>query len=394
MNRKLYLFNPDHDLALANGGENFNAPISARSFAVDLACLPVWYAAPGGVISGALQDKQWFESILPLFPQLEYISVEEESDLSTVESVLPWGWNAVVCKALLMQGIDNHLLPDRTQLEDIRRLSHRSTAIRAMEYLHKDKTLAPLLPPPAQLLTNGEVCGFAAQFPQVVFKAPWSGSGKGLYWVSGAVPENIQGWCRKVAKNQGGIIGEAVYDKVQDFAMEFACIGKKAAFAGYSLFTAEHGVYRSNELMSDDAIFEMITQQWISANDLLAVRNRLLTFIDLEIAPVYEGFLGVDMFVFQNDGRFLLHSCVEINLRMTMGMVARIFYDQFVQSPKTGRFYVDYFPSTGSLWNDHLQRQSSLPLQLRDGRITQGYLSLAPITEHSHYRIRVEIDNP
>ena len=43
---KLYVFNPDTDMALANNEENYMAPASACRMAQDLALLPVWYANP------------------------------------------------------------------------------------------------------------------------------------------------------------------------------------------------------------------------------------------------------------------------------------------------------------------------------------------------------------
>ena len=48
---RLYLFNPDHDLALANGSKTYEAPASARQFASDLACLPLWYADAGDKVA-------------------------------------------------------------------------------------------------------------------------------------------------------------------------------------------------------------------------------------------------------------------------------------------------------------------------------------------------------
>ncbi len=41
---KLYVFNPDTDMALANNEENYIAPASVRRMAQDLALLPIWYA--------------------------------------------------------------------------------------------------------------------------------------------------------------------------------------------------------------------------------------------------------------------------------------------------------------------------------------------------------------
>lgn len=42
--KALYIFNPEHDLALASGETNYMAPASARQMALELALLPMWYA--------------------------------------------------------------------------------------------------------------------------------------------------------------------------------------------------------------------------------------------------------------------------------------------------------------------------------------------------------------
>ena len=49
---KLYVFNPDADMALGNNEENYMAPATIRRMAEDLALLPIWYAQPG---SGVLE---------------------------------------------------------------------------------------------------------------------------------------------------------------------------------------------------------------------------------------------------------------------------------------------------------------------------------------------------
>ena len=43
---KLYVFNPDADMALGNNEENYMAPATIRRMAEDLALLPIWYARP------------------------------------------------------------------------------------------------------------------------------------------------------------------------------------------------------------------------------------------------------------------------------------------------------------------------------------------------------------
>ena len=44
--------------------------------------------------------------------------------------------------------------------------------------------------------------------------------------------------------------------------------------------------------------------------------------IDDRIAPHYDGYLGIDMMLYWDEnGKIALNPCVEVNLRMTMGMV-------------------------------------------------------------------------
>ena len=178
--RKLYVFNPEHDLALANGDENFEAPRSARVFGKDVACLPLWYAEKNSVILTHLLNEKWLHDMQTIFPQLANVSLESQPDFSAIDEVHPWGFNPTLCKFLFMQGVDSQSLPNKKQLADIRRLSHRKTAIEALQFLHDDNALTPFLPSLPKQLSVDEVGSFASQYEEVVCKAPWSGSGKGL----------------------------------------------------------------------------------------------------------------------------------------------------------------------------------------------------------------------
>ena len=45
--RSIFIFNPENDLALANGGPNYTAPPFAQQLRRDLQLLPAWYAPAG-----------------------------------------------------------------------------------------------------------------------------------------------------------------------------------------------------------------------------------------------------------------------------------------------------------------------------------------------------------
>lgn len=56
---------------------------------------------------------------------------------------------------------------------------------------------------------------------RALLKAPWSGSGRGIQYVSGSFPIPLEGWIRHILTTQHEVIGEPLYDKLLDFAMEF-----------------------------------------------------------------------------------------------------------------------------------------------------------------------------
>lgn len=388
--RRLYFFNPDHDLALANGSENFHAPLAARLFTADAACLPLWYAEGHDAVLWADSNRQWVDNIVGLFPQLANIEVVSDLGLADFDCFSPWGWNPVVAKQLRLGG-KNHLVPLAHELDAIRRFSHRTTASTLLSWLQNNVPLLHGLPKPAVELKLVDIETFALQFPRVVFKAPWSGSGRGLFWVNGTMTRNMFNRCARVIEKQGSILGEQVYNKVVDFALEFCADEGKVSFAGYSLFETDgKGVYRANVLAADDVIFQYITK-FIEPDVLLSVQDSLLSYFQETVGSYYNGYFGVDMLIFRKDDSFFLHPCVEINLRMTMGMVARLFCNNFMDSSMVGHFYVDYCAEPDSLYSDHVHREKSFPVHVVDGKMLGGYIPLTPVTPNSHYRIRVEI---
>jgi len=391
MSSPVYIFNPEHDLALANSDGNFMAPSSARKLAHDLSVIPLWYSDDNSTIISSVNNV-WLDEIKSLFPQLRNKFIVSKPDFSEINSIHTWGWDKAVKKQLLNSGAPEMLVPNEPQLENIKKLSHRRKSIEALYYINEnlsDNNLLDQLPIEINNINDAEK--YAVTKRPAVFKAPWSGSGKGLSWVRGRLSDSHRGWIKNIIEKQGSVIAEHIYNVEQNFAMEFLCENGKVQFAGYSLFEAEKGIYRSNILMPDDVISDFLTARYLNPDLLQNTKTLLTKFIENEIAPFYSGALGIDMFVYEENGTMKLHPCVEINLRMTMGYVARIFYDNFVNPNTRGRFYIDHSPVSGELWSDHNSRTSDMPLKIMNGKIQSGYLSLSIVQPHSHYRVRVEL---
>ena len=106
----LCIFNPEHDLCLANGDRNFVPPASALDFASGNASLM-------GILYPDARCASVADDLQPLVAE------------GSVDRIVAWGWDARLKQALLKQGVPQSLLPPDEQLERIRELQHRSTIL-------------------------------------------------------------------------------------------------------------------------------------------------------------------------------------------------------------------------------------------------------------------------
>lgn len=278
--------------------------------------------------------------------------------------IVPWGWNRVLRKRMLQEGVPVHLLPDDSVLDMLRRNSRREVAVELLERLYRREAcdssqprVCRMLPPDYRVVARslGEIKAFLEERGRVVLKAPLSGSGKGIRFVTGKLTESDRGWCRRVLERQGAVVVEERLEVVQELAMLFEYAMRPVAadagsgifepvagdcgagdvdvrFRGYSLFYASNGAYRGNLLASNEYM-ENFLLQWIPGEMLERVRCGVERFLKEKLQGGglgrLGGFVGVDQFICRRqDGEQLFYNpAVEINLRMTMGHIARNIYD-------------------------------------------------------------------
>ena len=111
--------------------------------------------------------------------------------------------------------------------------------------------------------------------------------------------------------------------------MLFECHHEGIDFIGYSLFESRNGAYSKNILASNEDIEDMIAG-YIPRDTLTAIREKLTAILADTLTGHYEGFLGVDQIICQT-GTPAIIPVSEINLRMTMGLIARNRYDHMVR---------------------------------------------------------------
>ena len=313
----VYLFNPEHDLALVHGAHNYTAPPFARKFRHDLRLLPSWVAPAGSYIAipdecSVAEDRRWLvDHHLDITP----VHISKIGDLGHCR-IQPWGWDATLRHQLLQSGVSPDCLPTDEQLNRIRLLSHRRTSIAVHQALG-----SAFSPCPVELSTVDEVTAFMHSHPGCYLKMPWSGSGKGVYHVIEPHGDNhVPRWIDGALKRQGSLLCEVGLDKVQDFAIECMCRDGHVMLMGYSVFDSDfHSQYGSGRVAPMDELHEMLSGLYPGLDPVV---GQVLMAIDDLIAPHYNGYLGIDMMLYRDDnGRISINPCVEINLRMTMGMI-------------------------------------------------------------------------
>lgn len=375
------LFNPENDLALADGTAAYSAPPAAMCIARDLSTLPLWYGGTGNKVF--LPDSLhlgYYEEFSKCFLLAEPYS---KLRFENVDAVSPWGWSMQLHRRLRNSGMDESGMPCERDIAAIRELSNRKTSIRILEMLRCRGVDTPDIP--VYYSSPDDVALFVNTRERCVLKAPWSGSGKGIMWGKGKVERPLEQFYKGIIRRQGGVVCETFLNGVVELAMEFRINGGCVSFAGYSLFTTSNASYNGNVLAADDDI-ERFLSSYIPLADILNVKNELCRVLqELLAGSGYEGFFGVDMMVYDDGGSLRLNPCMELNLRMNMGMVSRMFYDRHVESGAAGRYHVRYFKTPGEALVMHERLKRDYPLVVADKRMRSGYLNLSPVTADTLY---------
>ncbi len=357
------LFYPAHDLALAHGIRHFTPPAVAVQLQNDLEALASWWQP---VSSSALP--------------------------------LPWGWNYETRQSLLRAGVGESFLPTLQELTALRELSSRQTTIVLLQQIKTaaEKRHSPAfdaLRPPRLLTTTEELeSAIADNGSPFLLKAPWSSSGRGLCWSRMTPPELLLKRGNSILREMKCVLLEPEYPKIQDFAMLFYIGGQEVQSVGYSLFDTDvKGTYQSGRIMSNDEM-EQYLGQWVPVRTLRALADLYRTailpplFARFFNRPYHLGYVGIDMMIY-GDGKRPpgLHPCIELNLRCTMGVVARQIFDRKVHPASAGRFFITHAKDAAALMAEHERLTRDFPPRRTEEQFISGYIPLTPIRNESRF---------
>lgn len=320
--RKLHIFNPDTDYALASARRYYTPPAHVVKLRKELALLPALWASKEDAILliDDFTDEMEDSELAKICKEKEITVLDRKTLKSESESTgpfdyCPWGWNLSIRQFLFdIFGNDNGL-PTEESISRLRELSHRRTTIDF--FMQLPCNLVKGLELPQEIFSVDEAMEHYEKNKELYFKAPWSSSGRGILFSGDLEARHVKPWIRGIIKRQGSVVMEKAYNRALDFATEWQCRDGETHFLGYSVFnTSRRGKYHGNISATQEELEQIILKS--SRSDLSQIVSAQKEAIDKIISPAYEGPLGIDLLV-TNEG--VVNPCVEINLRHTMGMI-------------------------------------------------------------------------
>lgn len=306
MERLLHIYNPDSDYALAANNQNYTPPRRVADLRRKMALFPLSYAGPKDALLVIDDIPLPDRTDIPIF-RIGSPDCLKKGDWSEYKAS-PWGWNRNIASLLRRHCPGLQGIPSENQIAYIRELSHRRTTIPMLAHM-----AMPGIDFPLEFLDPDEAISFYNKERNLFLKAPWSSSGRGVMRTDDLEPKHVEPWIRGVIARQGSVMAEPIYDKILDCATEWEMLDGDARFLGVSVFeTSRRGKYHGNVTAIQSELWDMIG---VLTEDVIENQREALTRV---ADHRYNGPLGIDMLVTREG---LLHPCVEINFRNTMGSI-------------------------------------------------------------------------
>lgn len=391
----IHYFNPGHETAVWQGKKNYTAPTNVRIMIADLSLLPMWYGKSNDFVlteqDSSITFHQHCEQIFKreLAKPVNRRNINET--LTSDEKIQAFPWGISPQSFNVFSSLNNNKINVREWNERYKTLTGRQSSRLCLEILSGEYPLIKL--PSIPLFCNN--INMLSDYinlhrkEKLILKSPFSSSGRGLLWIQDSERwgNKEEMWAKSVIEKQGEVSIEPALDKYVDFAMEFYSDGKgNIKYEGLSVFSnEERGAYNGNLLGKDD-ILEKELIKFVSKENILLTKERLINALQTIFSNEYEGFLGVDMLIYKENDEYYIHPCVEINMRYTMGMVALQLSRNFIHNETTGKFIVSFEKEKGEALRIHEEMRKSYPLLINNGKIAKGYFSLCPVNENTHYR--------
>ncbi|PXY02651.1 hypothetical protein DF185_00720 [Marinifilum breve] len=403
---KIFIYNPTCEIAIANGTVSYMPNKMLSRFEKDLDVLPMYFADEKDVVLVNQLPDQELRTVmqeagisLPEFKLFESSIQDKEFVNSAKESLEPWGWSPRIhhifkhLKDSCQEEFKNR--PNAEWQADHKNLYSRKKALEVLNFF-LDRTNDPFYIEKEQIATIcttvAEIEELINQWKQIVIKAPWSSSGRGLQVLRQShLNDSIIQWINGTLDIQGYVMVEPLLDKKHDFSLQYHInTYGEVNYMGNGFFaTNSNGQYDSNILGG----MPTAMKEFLSDEKMQQLAEYMKeAMISCGIAQNYSGYLGIDCMLYRDkSGEMKLQPCLEINLRYNMGTLALIF-DEHLHPETKGVFKVHFKPKS-TFDQFHKEMVKNHPLKWKDGKWFEGYLPLVSFSQNKVFGAYLLLEN-
>ncbi|MDE6574998.1 MAG: hypothetical protein K2L84_06680 [Muribaculaceae bacterium] len=367
----LHYFNPENDIVLGLDAVHYTPSPAVSRFKRAGAILPLWFGNEGDRCLCEGFEEGWFKEMCSAFHLGTDVYIRGEQGFSAA----PWGWSKAARKRFELEGFNADVLPDDAMLGKLRELSHRRTASKLNRILAERLPFA-IAPAAVELHNEDEIRQMAKEHESLVFKQPWSSSGRGIIPCKGTDIERIMPMLNGIIRRQGSVMAEVRHIPLLDFAMLFNASHGRVKYKGLSLFFNDEGGNYKGNFIASQSVLERKIETFCSAEKLKMLTHILPSVLQEIIGDTYTGPFGVDMML--TDNSYCMAPAIEINLRRTMGHVAMDFFELHAAPDFEGTYAIvpgDSPAGTGAA-------------NIVNGKLVDGRINLS--APHSGYSFMVE----
>lgn len=200
----------------------------------------------------------------------------------------------------------------------------------------------------------------------------------------GIIKQSDRQWMRGILRQQEYLTVENWNNNIFDFSLHYFvdAAGTLHYKGSVSFDTNEKGAYEGNNLSLFTKETDKSIREFLSDKITLLAETLKKAISNTDIVRNYRGYLGVDMYVYLEDGEYKVFPCVEINLRYNMGTLALALGSRLKH--KDGKVFTLRISDRNAVEYADRMREK-YPVHLSEGLLSKGFVPLIPLSEDTSF---------
>lgn len=389
MKGDLWLFNPHCELSILKEQQHYTPPKMIKKVQNDLSVLLMWLASENDTILTANNqvNSSWLstmQSVVGIYFKLESPQGIKEKKIK-FSGIKSWGESPSLVSDLHFMNV--RYLQSLIWDENHKRLFHREFGYELLGYVVDNELdeviavdqLGKFINTPDAIYQ--EIIDLFTSNPYgVILKLPFSSSGRGLLVLKrNDITPSVKSWVESAINQQGSVLVEPLFEKVFDFSLLFKKYNNEVEFLGGSSFlTGMTGQYYGASLNSFQNEFSV--KEWDTLQKVIElIKTKLKTENTL------SGYFGIDAMMIQgSNGERIIHPCVEINPRYTMGHIT-LNIEKAVLENRKAEWRIVTKHEIKDFIAFQQEMEEKYPLILNNRKVQSGFLPLVDVNLVQNY---------